>query len=104
MAGTTISSSITTGVSLTSTSQNPVSITTSGTINAAGTGSGADAIYAAFGTPGTIINAGLLEAPNGYGIFLKSAGRITNPSPTLARSPAPEQLAAWACRRSGTPA
>lgn len=80
MAGTTISSSITTGVSLTSASQNPVTITASGTINAAGTGSSADAIYAAFGTPGTIINAGLLEAPNGYGILLRSAGSITNGS------------------------
>jgi fibronectin-binding autotransporter adhesin len=78
---TTISSSGTVGVTLTTASQNPVLVTGGGTIDVAG--NYASAIYGYFGIVGTITNDGLLEAPNGYGIFLRSGGSITNGS-TLA--------------------
>jgi hypothetical protein len=58
-----------------------VIITGTGTINVAG--AYASAIYGYYGIAGTITNNGLLEAPNGYGVFLKSGGTITNGS-TLA--------------------
>lgn len=80
MAGTTISTSTTVGVSLTAASQNPVTVTSTGTVNVSGTN--ASAIYGAFGVPGTIANDGLLAAANGYGIKLVSGGTITNGSAT----------------------
>ena len=64
---TTISTSGTVGVNLTAASQNPVTVTGTGTIDTGGTY--ASAIYGYYGVPGTITNSGLLEAPNGYGIF-----------------------------------
>ena len=75
---TTISTSGTVGVNLTAASQNPVTVTGTGTIDTGGTY--ASAIYGYYGVPGTITNSGLLEAPNGYGIFLRSGGTITNGS------------------------
>jgi hypothetical protein len=80
MAGTTISSSTTVGVTLTIASQNPVTVKSTGTVNVSGTG--ASAIYGVFGVPGTIANDGLLTAANGYGIKLVSGGTITNGSAT----------------------
>jgi hypothetical protein len=80
---TTISGSYTVGINLTSASQNPLIITGTGTVNVAG--AYASAIYGNFGIPGTVTNAGLLEAANGYGIFLRSGGTITNGS-TIATS------------------
>src|ERR1700729_3075267 len=80
MAGTTISSSTTVGVTLTIASQNPVTVKSTGTANVSGTG--ASAIYGVFGVPGPIANDGLLTAANGYGIKLVSGGTITNGSAT----------------------
>lgn len=80
MAGTTIFTSTTVGVSLTAASQNPVKITATGTINVAG--SYANAIYAALGIVGTISNLGTVLAPGGYGIRLHSGGTVTNGAAT----------------------
>ncbi len=80
---TTISSSGMVGVTLTTASQNPVLITGTGTIDVPG--AFGSAIYVDFGIAGSITNDGLLEAPNGYGIVLRSGGSITNGS-TLAKS------------------
>src|SRR5665213_2575771 len=76
MAGTTISSSTTIGLSLTVASQNPVTVSSSGTIDVSGNDS--SAIYGIFGVPGTIANDGVLSAADGYGIRLLSGGSITN--------------------------
>jgi fibronectin-binding autotransporter adhesin len=76
MAGTTIASSITAGISLTSGGQNPVTIASSGTVKVLGVG--ASAIYAGYATPGTIVNAGMLAAAAGYGVRLLAGGSVTN--------------------------
>ncbi len=76
MTGTTVSTSGTIGISLTSSSQNPVTVKSTGTINVSG--SGYSAIYGAYGVPGVIANDGLLQSLNGYAIRLLSGGNVTN--------------------------
>ena len=78
MSGSTIAGPVTVGVTLTSAALNPVTITSAGTITVASIA--ASAIYGAYGIPGTVVNAGTLNASAGYGVRLLSGGAVTNGS------------------------
>ncbi len=75
MTGTTISSYTTTNLVLTQASQNPVTITATGTINT----SGSNAVYGSAGTAWSITNNGSLAGATG-GIELEGGGSVTNGS------------------------
>jgi hypothetical protein len=79
MTGTIVSTYTSVALTLSSTSQNPVSITTNGTINAY---SYSAAIYGDKAESWTIQNDGVLLSGLGYGISLGGAGVITNGSAT----------------------
>ena len=76
MSGTTISSYGTVGVQLTAVSQNPVTVTSTGTIDTA-TG---NAIYGSNADAWTISSTGTIRstAPGQNGVFLKQGGTVTN--------------------------
>ena len=76
MTGTTIYGYGTVGVTLTSASQNPVTIGVGGTVSVSGVN--ASAIYGAYGISGSVTNAGALAAAAGYGVRLLSGGSVTN--------------------------
>ena len=72
----TVSSSSTKPVVLSSTSSNYLTVTTTGTISAAGS----YAVYAPVAIVATIANAGSIAALNGYAIRLEGGGSVTNGS------------------------
>ena len=74
---TTINSSTTIGLTVSSALQNPVTITSLGTINTTTTGQ--KGIFSNYGIFATITNDGFITSPT-YGIDLTSGGRITNGS------------------------
>ena len=78
MAGTTITGSVTAGVTVTAVVQNAVTVASAGAIKVLGLN--ASAIYAGYATPGTIVNLGTLSSAAGYGVKLLSGGSVTNGS------------------------
>ena len=74
---TTINSSTTIGLSISAALQNPVTITSLGTIDT--TTTGLRGIFGSYGIFATITNDGFITSPT-YGIDLTSGGRVTNGS------------------------
>jgi FG-GAP-like repeat/FG-GAP repeat len=72
----TISSSVTGSVNLNASTDNPLTITSTGSVTT--TGSGVDAIYGGTAAAWTISNAGVVSSAGGDGIVFELGGMVTN--------------------------